>query len=129
MPSGRVRIPATRWPTFWPSSMPPPPGLAPWPSTISIASAARRSSGLNPYRDGRHWYTSVLDAARSSAVIPPSPVVVDVPTSVAARPSASLAAADSAPNDIPAMVTGMSSTTGWLACRVPSTVRVSQRSR
>ena len=48
MPGGSVRISATRSLTFWPSSMPPPPGLAPWPITTSIASAARRSSGLNP---------------------------------------------------------------------------------
>ena len=31
MPAGSVRIPATRSLTFWPSNMPPPPGLAPWP--------------------------------------------------------------------------------------------------
>ena len=28
--------------------MPPPPGLAPWPITISMASAARRSAGVEP---------------------------------------------------------------------------------
>ena len=55
MPAGSVRILATRSETLSPSSMPPPPGLAPWPMTISTASARRRSSGLKPYRDGRHW--------------------------------------------------------------------------
>ena len=45
---GKVRIPATRSVTFIPSSMPPPPGLAPCPRTISIASALRKSSGFMP---------------------------------------------------------------------------------
>ena len=48
IPFGRSRISATRSEIFWPSSMPPPPGLAPWPTTISIASALRRSSGFIP---------------------------------------------------------------------------------
>jgi hypothetical protein len=56
MPAGRalvdafrqVRMAATRSEIFWPSSMPPPPGLAPWPITTSIASALRRSSGFMP---------------------------------------------------------------------------------
>ncbi len=61
--------------------------------------------------------------------MPPSPVVVDVPTAVAARPSASLALADSAPKLIPAIVMGMSSSSGLEAKRAPSTVLVSQRSR
>ena len=43
-----VRILATRAEIFWPSSMPPPPGLAPWPMTISMASALRRWSGFMP---------------------------------------------------------------------------------
>ena len=66
---------------------------------------------------------------RSSGVMPPSPVVVEVPTAVAARPSASLACADSAPKLIPAIVIGIASSSGLLANRVPSTVVVSQRSR
>ena len=49
---------------------------------------------------------------RSSGVMPPSPVVVDVPTSVAARPRASLADAESAPKLMPAMVIGISSSDG-----------------
>ena len=53
--------------------------------------------------------TSVFDDSRSSGVMPPSPVVVEVPTALAPRPSASLAGADSAPKLMPAMVTGMSS--------------------
>ncbi len=61
--------------------------------------------------------------------MPPSPVVVDVPTAVAARPSASLAWADSAPKLIPAIVIGIASSSGRLANLVPSTVVVSQRSR
>jgi hypothetical protein len=44
--------------------------------------------------------------------MPPSPVVVLVPTAVAPRPSASFAGADSAPKLIPAIVIGMSSTNG-----------------
>ena len=47
-PSGSVRISATRSEIFWPSSMPPPPGLAPCPTTTSIASALRRWSGFMP---------------------------------------------------------------------------------
>ena len=39
--------------------------------------------------------------------MPPSPVVVDVPTSLAPRPRASFAGADSAPKLIPAIVTGI----------------------
>jgi hypothetical protein len=66
---------------------------------------------------------------RSSGVIPPSPVVVEVPAAVAARPRASLDCADSAPKLIPAIVIGMASSSGLLANRVPSTVVVSHRSR
>ena len=62
-------------------------------------------------------------------VMPPSPVVVEVPTSLAPRPSASLAWPDSAPKLIPAMVTGMSRCRGCLACRSPSTTSVPHRSR
>jgi hypothetical protein len=47
--------------------------------------------------------------------MPPSPVVVDVPTSVAARPSASLAGADSAPKLIPEIVTGIFNSSGFFA--------------
>ena len=46
--------------------------------------------------------------------MPPSPVVVDVPTSLAPRPSASLAWALSAPKLMPAIVIGMSSCSGLL---------------
>ena len=60
--------------------------------------------------------------------MPPSPVVVDVPTCVAARPSASLALADSAPKLIPVMAIGVSNSNG-LSQRVPSRVFVTQRSR
>ena len=61
--------------------------------------------------------------------MPPSPVVVDVPTSVAARPSASFAGAESAPKLIPAIVIGIFSSMGFFAWRVPSTTSVPQRSR
>ena len=61
--------------------------------------------------------------------MPPSPVVVLVPISVAARPSASLALALSDPKLMPAMVTGISSSIGFLAKRVPRVTLVSQRSR
>ena len=61
--------------------------------------------------------------------MPPSPVVVEVPSSVAARPSASFTLAESAPKLIPAMVIGMASSIGFLAKRVPSTVRVRHFSR
>jgi hypothetical protein len=94
-----------------------------------MASALRRSAGFIPYLDGRYWYTRCLDWPRSSGVMPPSPVVVDVPTSLAPRPSASLACADSAPKLIPAIVTGMSRCSGCRAFRPPSTTSVSQRSR
>ena len=53
--------------------------------------------------------------------MPPSPVVVEVPTSVAARPSASFTRADSAPKLMPAMVIGIASSIGRVAKRVPST--------
>jgi hypothetical protein len=45
-------------------------------------------------------------------VMPPSPVVVEVPTSLAPRPSASFAGAESAPKLIPAIVTGIFSSSG-----------------
>ena len=61
--------------------------------------------------------------------MPPSPVVVEVPASVAARPSASLTRADSEPKLMPATVIGMASSMGLEAKRVPSTVLVTQRSR
>ena len=60
--------------------------------------------------------------------MPPSPVVVEMPTCDAARPSASFAFADSAPKLMPEIAIGVSSTTGFAAL-VPSTVRVWQRSR
>ena len=61
--------------------------------------------------------------------MPPSPVVVDVPTSLAPRPSASFAGADSAPKLMPAIVTGIFSSIGFFANRVPSVTFVSHRSR
>jgi hypothetical protein len=61
--------------------------------------------------------------------MPPSPVVVEVPASVAPRPSASLAGPDSAPKLMPAMVIGMSSSIGFFAKRVPSQTSVPQVSR
>ena len=61
--------------------------------------------------------------------MPPSPVVVEVPTSLAPRPSASLAWPDSAPKLIPAIVIGMSSLIGSDANRVPMVTSVAQRSR
>ncbi len=61
--------------------------------------------------------------------MPPSPVVVLVPTSLAPRPSASFAGADSAPKLMPAIVTGMSRWSGFFACRAPRITSVSQRSR
>ena len=61
--------------------------------------------------------------------MPPSPVVVLVPTSLAPRPSASLAGAERAPKLIPAIVIGMSRWIGSRAWRAPSVTSVSQRSR
>ncbi len=61
--------------------------------------------------------------------MPPSPVVVDVPTSLAPRPSASLAGAESAPKLMPAIVIGIFSSSGFSAWRAPSVTLVSQRSR
>ena len=61
--------------------------------------------------------------------MPPSPVVVEVPTALAPRPSASFAGPDSAPKLIPAIVIGMSRWSGFLAWRAPSVTSVSQRSR
>jgi hypothetical protein len=61
--------------------------------------------------------------------MPPSPVVVEVPASVAPRPSASLALPESAPKLMPAMVIGIFSSIGFLAKRVPSTTDVSHFSR
>ena len=61
--------------------------------------------------------------------MPPSPVVVDVPTSVAPRPSASFAGAESAPKLMPAIVTGIFSSSGFFAKRVPSTTSVAHLSR
>ena len=61
--------------------------------------------------------------------MPPSPVVELVPTAVQARPIDSLAAAESEPKLIPAMVTGILSSSGFAANRVPSTTSVSHFSR
>ena len=61
--------------------------------------------------------------------MPPSPVVVEVPTSLAPRPSASLAWPDSAPKLMPAIVMGMSRWIGSEAKRVPMVTSVAQRSR
>jgi hypothetical protein len=61
--------------------------------------------------------------------MPPSPVVVDVPISVAPRPRASFAGAESAPKLMPAIVTGIFSSSGFFAKRVPRTRSVAQRSR
>jgi len=66
---------------------------------------------------------------RSSGVMPPSPVVVDVPSSVAARPRASFAGAESAPKLMPAIVIGIFSSIGRAACRVPSVTSVPHFSR
>jgi hypothetical protein len=71
----------------------------------------------------------VLECSRSSAVIPPSPVVVDVPASLAPRPRASLALPDSAPKLMPAIVIGMSRWIGSRAKRVPIVTSVEHRSR
>src|ERR1700712_5367313 len=51
--------------------------------------------------------------------MPPSPVVVDVPTSLAPRPSASLAGAESAPKLMPAIVIGIFSSSGFWPGRGP----------
>ena len=109
--------------------MPPPPGLAPCPTTISIASAFLISSGFIPYLDGRYWYTNLVECPRSSGVMPPSPVVVDVPAAEAPRPSASFAGPDKAPNDMPAMVIGISNSIGFEACKPPIVTEVSHFSR
>ena len=61
--------------------------------------------------------------------MPPSPVVVEVPASVAPRPSASFAWPESEPKDMPAMVIGIFSSMGFLAKRVPSVTSVSHFSR
>ena len=52
IPFGRSRMAATRSEILWPSSIPPPPGLAPWPITISIASQRRRSTRVHAVAGG-----------------------------------------------------------------------------
>ena len=47
-PGGSVRASAMIGETFAPSSTPPVPGFAPWPTTISAALAIRRWCGLKP---------------------------------------------------------------------------------
>ena len=71
----------------------------------------------------------MLEWCRSSGVMPPSPVVVEVPTALAPRPSASLACADSEPKLMPAIVTGIFSLIGFLAKRVPMVTSVAHFSR
>ena len=61
--------------------------------------------------------------------MPPSPVVVEVPACRAPWASATLALYESAPQLMPVIITGMSSSIGRLASRVPRTVLVLQRSR
>ena len=60
----------------------------------------------------------------SSLVIPPSPVVVLVPTDDAPRPSASFALAESDPKLIPAIVIGISILRGFSANLVPRSTLV-----
>ena len=61
--------------------------------------------------------------------MPPSPVVGEVPASVAPRPRASFACPEREPKDIPAMVIGIFSSSGVFAKRLPSTTPVPQASR
>ena len=72
---------------------------------------------------------SLRDARVLPRVMPPSPVVVEVPMADAPRPSASLAGPESAPKLMPAMVTGISDAIGFLAKRVPSMTSVAHFSR
>ena len=124
MPSGKVLIPATLLLIFCPRSIPPPPGFAPCPTTISIASAFLKSSGFIPYREGNNWYTRYLEDPLSSFVMPPSPVVVEVPIAEAPLPKASFALAPKAPKLIPAIVIGISNLIGFFAKRSPSITEV-----
>src|SRR5262249_60561352 len=97
--------------------------------TFAAGPERRGGWGAARWGRGRSGGWSVWAPRRSSGVMPPSPVVVEVPVAVAARPMASLARADRAPKLIPAMVMGISSSTGFLAWRVPSTVLVEHLSR
>ncbi len=120
MPCGSVRISATRSEIFWPSSMPPPPGLAPWPTTTSMAVRLAQIIRVHAVTRRQILIDERLRLPRSSGVMPPSPVVVEVPAIAAPRPSASLACADSEPKLMPAIVIGIFSSIGFLANRVPS---------
>ena len=119
MPLGRVRISATRSEIFWPSSMPPPPGLAPCPTTTSMASAAcaGRPGSCRSGTAGTDR-PSCLEWPRSSGVMPPSPVVVEVPASVGAAAQRFLGVPEREPKLMPAMVIGIFSSSGFLAKRV-----------
>src|SRR5579864_3984397 len=61
--------------------------------------------------------------------MPPSPVVLDEPAAAAPLASATLALYDSAPQLIPVIITGMSSSIGFFAKRLPNTVLVEHFSR
>ena len=61
--------------------------------------------------------------------MPPSPVVFEDPAAAAPFASATFALYDSAPQLIPVIMTGMASSIGLLANRVPSTVLVEHFSR
>jgi hypothetical protein len=61
--------------------------------------------------------------------MPPSPVVVELPAARAPFARATLALYESAPQLMPVIMTGVSSSIGRFACRVPRTVVVRQRSR
>jgi hypothetical protein len=61
--------------------------------------------------------------------MPPSPVVVEVPTADAPRPKASFACADNAPKLMPAMVIGIFSVIGFFAKRAPMVTSVAHFSR
>src|SRR6056300_76878 len=82
-----------------------------------------------PYLEGSNWYTKYLDDFLSSGVIPPSPVVVEVPIADAPRPRASFALAPRAPKLIPAIVIGISRVIGFFANRSPMTTEVLHFSR
>ena len=71
---------------------------------------------LHAVARGQHLIDQHLGMLRAlPRVMPPSPVVVEVPTAEAPRPSASLAGADSEPKLMPAMVIGILSVIGFLA--------------
>ena len=117
-PSGRSRCRAISSDTLAPSSTPPVPGLAPWPTTISTRRRHRHVVGVDAVAARQHL---VDQACRRFALLRAHAAVAGrgrdaraVRRRCRVRPSA---CRDSAPYDMPAIVIGIDPGTSGIARR------------